>query len=66
MTYTTLVRGDGYVFIGAYRELGYEPGTVVEVARMSTGSLLIRVDDSLPIDLAAVAVYDREDKEIRS
>lgn len=52
MTYRASVRADGCLPLGdAAERLGFTPGTLVTVAVMSSGNLLIEIDDSLPLDV---------------
>jgi hypothetical protein len=41
----TVVRQDGSILIDGYADIGFHPGTPVEVFKTSAGGLMVRVDD---------------------
>lgn len=47
-----IVQPNGTLVLGVEaRRLGFLPGAVVDVVVLSTGSLLVRLDDSPPLDV---------------
>ena len=47
-----IVQPNGTLVLGAEaRRHGYVPGAVVDVVVLSSGSLLVRLDDSAPLDV---------------
>jgi hypothetical protein len=50
---TTRIHADGSVLLGADAEArGYRAGVSVNVVVLSTGSLLVTFDDTVPLDVA--------------